>query len=43
MNDGHRQGMGFKITFDNREQAELYKEMIYYIIKDDFKKVLNEE
>jgi len=37
----HRQGIGFKVTFQDREQANYYKQMFYYILKSDYKDVEN--
>jgi len=31
----HRNGYGFKITFNNNEEADRYKDMIRWILKDD--------
>jgi len=36
----HNDGIGFKITFDTSEQANKYKDMMKWILKDDGFKVL---
>jgi len=35
----HSDGVGFKITFQDRETANYYKDMMYYIIKTDGYKI----
>ena len=37
----HSRGYGFKITFDNFDEANKYKDQVYYIINVDGYKINN--